>query len=88
MRSAQRLTALQESRMKSIIKSFITMVSDQGPCRPVQGACLGLARAWWHAPSPTFTALCGEDGEVFTHGEVVKANLLVVCLCVLLAVVG
>ena len=82
MRSAQRLTALQESRMKSIIKSFITMVSDQGPCRPVQGACLGLARAWWHAPSPTFTALCGEDGEV------VKANLLVVCLCVLLVVVG
>ncbi len=87
MRSAQRLTALQESRMKSIIESFITIVSDQGPCRPVPGAWLGLARAWWLAPSPTFTALCGEDGEVFTHGEVVKANLLEAGLCALLLLV-
>jgi hypothetical protein len=31
---------------------------------------------WWYGTSHTFTALCAtEDGESFTHGEVVKAHL-------------
>ena len=87
MRSAQRLTALQESRMKSIIEFIIIALYELWLS---QGRLVrwGLVCAWWLAPSPTFTALCGEDGEVFTHGEVVVANLLVVCLCVLLVVVG
>lgn len=31
---------------------------------------------WWNSISVTFTRLCATDeGEVFTHGEVVKAHL-------------
>ena len=41
-------------------------------------------QSWWGATSETFSRLCGtEDGETFTHGEVVLANLGVVALVAL-----
>lgn len=39
---------------------------------------------WWYGTSHTFTALCAtEDGESFTHGEVVKAHLFMAVLVLL-----
>lgn len=43
-------------------------------------------KSWWHGRSETFTALCGSEGDVFTHGEVVKAHL--VCVVLLLIAMG
>ena len=40
---------------------------------------------WWSAKSQTFTALCGTEGDVFTHGDVVKAHL---CLALVLTLIG
>ena len=43
-------------------------------------------KAWWSARSESFTALCAtEKGEVFTHGDVVKAHL---ALAVVLTLIG
>lgn len=36
---------------------------------------------WWHAKSETFSQLCAtEEGETFTHGQVVLANLGAIAL--------
>jgi len=40
---------------------------------------------WWNAKSQSFTALCGTEGDVFTHGDVVKAHL---CLAAVLILIG
>ena len=45
-------------------------------------------KAWWQARSETFTALCGTEGDVFTHGDVVKAHALLVVLFLILCVAG
>ena len=42
-------------------------------------------REWLNAKSETFTALCGSEGDVFTHGDVVKAHL---CLAAVLTLIG
>jgi hypothetical protein len=45
--------------------------------------------AWWDATSETFTALCAtEEGEVFTHGDVVKAHLWLAAAIVLTGIGG
>lgn len=45
-------------------------------------------RQWWWEPSQTFTALCGSEGEVFTHGDVVKANASLVAVIILIGIGG
>ena len=45
-------------------------------------------KVWWHATSKTFSALCGTEGDVFTHGDVVKAHALLAGLFLTLCVAG
>ena len=45
-------------------------------------------RNWWHAKSQTFTALCGSEGEEYTHGDVVKSHLCVLLFVIILGVAG
>ena len=45
-------------------------------------------KAWLSAKSETFTALCGTEGDVFTHGDVVKAHLGVLLFILILGVAG
>ena len=45
-------------------------------------------KAWWNARSETFTALCGTEGDVFTHGDVVKAHLYLVAVLILIGIGG
>ena len=46
-------------------------------------------QAWWTAKSETFSDLCAtEEGETFTHGEVVLANLGAAAFILLLGIVG
>lgn len=40
------------------------------------------------AKSVTFTALCGSEGEVFIHGDVVKAHLYLVLVFILVCLGG
>ena len=47
------------------------------------------ARSWWQGKSETFSQLCStEEGETFTHGQVVLANMGVVLFLVVLGVAG
>ena len=45
-------------------------------------------KAWWNARSETFTALCGTEGDVFTHGDVVKAHLSLAAVLILIGIGG
>ena len=49
-------------------------------------AAVKSLECWLGRKSETFTALCGSEGDVFTHGDVAKAHLgflaLVLTLCV------
>lgn len=53
----------------------------------VEGIVKNL-KAWLSAKSETFTALCGTEGDVFTHGDVVKAHLYLLCVLFLMCVAG
>ena len=47
------------------------------------------ARKWWNSKSETFSQLCAtEEGETFTRGQVVLANLGVLLFLVVLGVAG
>lgn len=46
------------------------------------------AMQWMAAKSVTFTALCGSEGEVFTHADVVKAHLYLVVVFILVCLGG
>lgn len=45
-------------------------------------------QAWAAKRSETFTALCGSEGDVFTHGDVVKAHLWLALLFTLIGIGG
>jgi len=46
-------------------------------------------KVWWSATSNSFTALCTtERGEVFTHGDVVKAHLALAAVLILIGIGG
>ncbi len=46
-------------------------------------------KVWWGATSKSFTALCATDeGEVFTHGDVVKAHLALAAVLILIGIGG
>ena len=46
-------------------------------------------KVWWSATSNSFTALCAtEKGEVFTHGDVVKAHLALAAVLILIGIGG
>lgn len=45
-------------------------------------------QAWAARRSETFTALCGFEGDVFTHGDVVKAHLWLALLFTLIGIGG
>ena len=46
-------------------------------------------KAWWSARSETFTSLCAtEKGEVFSHGDVVKAHLWLAAVLILIGIGG
>lgn len=46
-------------------------------------------KVWWNARSESFTALCAtEKGEVFTHGDVVKAHLALAVVLILIGIGG
>ena len=45
-------------------------------------------REWLNAKSETFTALCGTEGDVFTHGDVVKVHLGLLAFLIILGVAG
>ena len=46
-------------------------------------------KVWWNARSESFTALCAtEKGEVFTHGDVVKAHLALAAVLILIGIGG
>ena len=49
---------------------------------------LRALRAWLAGRSETFTALCGSEGEVFTHGDVVKANASLVAVIIFIGIGG
>ena len=51
-------------------------------------AAVKSLQTWWLRESPTFTALCGTEGDVFTHGDVVKAHALLLGLFLILCVAG
>lgn len=53
----------------------------------VEGIVKNL-KVWLSAKSETFTALCGTEGDVFTHGDVVKAQLYLLGVLVLMCVAG
>ena len=42
-------------------------------------------KVWWNARSEIFTAMCGTEDDVFTHGDVVIAHLY---LAAVLAIIG
>lgn len=62
----------------------------------VQPSMLSLLKAviknlkvWWSSTSNSFTALCATDeGEVFTHGDVVKAHLALAAVLILIGIGG
>lgn len=43
---------------------------------------------WWNAKSQSFTALCGTEGDVFTHGDVIKAHLWLAAVLTLIGIGG
>lgn len=46
-------------------------------------------KVWWSSTSNSFTALCAtEEGEVFTHGDVVKAHLALAVVLILIGIGG
>lgn len=46
-------------------------------------------KVWWSTTSKSFTALCAtEEGEVFTHGDVVKAHLALAAVLILIGIGG
>lgn len=45
-------------------------------------------QAWAAKRSETFTALCGSEGDVFTHGDVVKAHLALAAVLILIGIGG
>ena len=46
-------------------------------------------KTWLAAKTETFTALCAtEKGEVFTHGDVVKAHLALAAVLILIGIGG
>ena len=46
-------------------------------------------KVWWSTTSKSFTALCATDkGEVFTHGDVVKAHLALIAVLILIGIGG
>lgn len=46
-------------------------------------------KVWWSSTSNSFTALCAtEKGEVFTHGDVVKAHLWLAAVLILIGIGG
>ena len=51
-------------------------------------AAVKSLECWLGQKSETFTALCGTEGEVFTHGDVVKAHALLAGLFLILCVAG
>lgn len=55
--------------------------------RVVEGIVKNL-EAWWNARSETFTALCGTEGDVFSHGDVVKAHLAFAAVLILIGMGG
>ena len=51
--------------------------------------CEHQARQWWDSRSETFSRLCAtEEGETFTHGQVVLANMGLLLFLVVLGVAG
>ena len=53
------------------------------------GSIVKNFKAWWNARSKSFTALCAtEEGEVFTHGDVVKAHLALAAVLTLIGIGG
>ena len=50
---------------------------------------VGCLAAWWCSESRSLTTLCAtESGEVFTHGDVVKAHVFLAVIALLMAIVG
>ena len=48
-----------------------------------------ILKAWWDTRCASMTALCAtEEGEVFTHGDVVKAYLYLAALFILIGIGG
>ena len=54
----------------------------------IVGRIVKNLKAWWNARSETFTALCGTEGDVFTHGDVVKAHLSLAAVLILIGIGG
>lgn len=53
------------------------------------GSIVKNCKAWWNARSKSFTALCATDeGDVFTHGDVVKAHLALAAVIILIGIGG
>lgn len=53
------------------------------------GSIVKNCKAWWNARSESFTALCATDeGEVFTHGSVVKAHAVAVGVLAMIGLGG
>ena len=55
---------------------------------PQVEAAVKSLKQWLAAKSETFTALCGSEGDVFTHGDVVLAHLGVLLFILILGVAG
>ena len=71
--------------------SLVTVNSQfsAGKLRVYLRQTLSALRAWLAGRSETFTALCStEEGEVFTHGDVVKAHLWLAAVIILIGIGG
>ena len=93
--------ALLERLEQRVVRSFIYVQNFSSMQQTIQ---LGQVRpsvlsnvertvknleTWWNATSETFTQLCATDeGEVFTHGEVVKAHLVLAAVLMLIGIGG
>ncbi len=45
-------------------------------------------KVWLHAKSETFTALCGEGKEVYTHLDVVNAHAAIIGILIIIGIGG
>ena len=52
------------------------------------GEVTARLKVWMAARSETFTALCGSEGDVFTHGDVVKGHLCLAAVIILIGIGG
>ena len=76
------------AKLSSIMQNVIQIGQAQPTVLQQLETLVKSTREWLSAKSETFTALCGTEGDVFTHGDVVKAHLWLALLFILIGIGG